>query len=235
MDLVDGRWHLYSRMGSYENIIHVDGLVWRCASAQKWENSFSWGNLLIFLKTLLWFALNCLHSALPKLLEYIRSWSNRIFFLPREQQTTWFWSPTAWLLGIRPGNRKNKGLLGMLKTSGPQQLIWVYSVKVVWNNTCQLQESLQQANMLFCNFKRIKPKQKSLQRKPCFFFPPQRWIAAPASIQTYITITSKFKLFIACFFPAKKKSTISHVKISLEILDHFVKLFKLNEIIRQCS
>lgn len=88
-------------------------------------------------KTLFWQALNYLHSSLPKLFKYVRSWSNRKAFeaYGRQSFPPWAVGDQMWKQG------KNKGLSGLLKTPGPQQPIKIHSVKQAWN-TRRLQEPL---------------------------------------------------------------------------------------------
>lgn len=66
-------------------------------------------------KTLSWQALNYLHSSLPKLFKYVRSWSNRKAFGAYSRQSFPLWAvgDQTWKQG------KNKGLSGLLKTPGP--------------------------------------------------------------------------------------------------------------------
>lgn len=94
-------------------------------------------------KTLFWQALNYLHSSLPKLLKYVRSWSNRKAFGARGRQ-----SFPLWAVGDQTWKQeKNKGLSGLLKTPGPQQPIKIHSEKQAWN-TRWLHEPLKRVRIL---------------------------------------------------------------------------------------
>lgn len=84
-------------------------------------------HLLIFPpKHPFWQALNYLHSSLPKLLKYVRSWSNRNKFFWSTQPAEfpqWAGGDQTWK------QRKNKGFLAVLKMPRPQQPITIYSMK----------------------------------------------------------------------------------------------------------
>lgn len=109
----------------------------------------SWTPRIFFISTkntfLAGFELPAL-TPLPKLFKYVRSWSNRkasfffLFFFSGARGRQELPPVGCWGSDMKTGG-KNKGLSGLLKTSGPEQPIKIHSVKQAWN-TRRLQAPL---------------------------------------------------------------------------------------------
>jgi len=116
--------------------------------AQKWENRVSLPSS-ISPNTLFWQAMNYLHSSLPKLLKYVRSWSNKGF-----QSTQPTVLPPVGLLGNQTWKwGKNKGWSRLLKMPETQQSVRINSVKQALD-TRQLQETFRHVKTVHLSFRK---------------------------------------------------------------------------------